>query len=231
MVRLFYSRTTLGDSNSLVESLTAALGGSCIKIWMRTRGWLALTTSLSKVSWETGLTMVSIPSVASVQVLMWGGRFVLRSTKTISTRAERETVDAIGSMKPPRLAAICTVRTTTRKGWASSGTGHLPDSSVKEPWVGTKYSRLTQTPLEAGLLNAASCTISSGVCASAVNSWRVVYWHERSTCIRSLSSVLYNNCSPKASSGKRVTSPLCISLTVRRRSRMVVVRSWAASSP
>ena len=67
-------------------------------------------------------------------------------------------------MKPPRLAAICTVRTTTRNGWASSGTGHLPDSSVKEPRpVGTKYSRLIQTPLEAGLLNAASCTISSGV--------------------------------------------------------------------
>ena len=121
--RLSYSNTT---SNSLVESLTAAVGGSCIRIWMRTTGWSALTTSLSRVSWETGRTIVSIPSAASVQILVSDGRFTLRSTNIISTRAERETANAIASMKPPRLAAICTVLTTTRNGWASSGTGYLP---------------------------------------------------------------------------------------------------------
>ena len=94
----------------------------------------------------------------------------------MSTKAERETVSAIASMKPPKLAVTCTVRTTTRKGWASSGTGWLPDSSVSEPRpVGTKYSWLIQTPLEAGQLNAASCTISSGVSASAVKSCRVMH--------------------------------------------------------
>ena len=141
----------------------------------------------------------------------------------------------VGAQKldpPPRLAVICIVRTTTRNGWASSGTGYLPEPSVKEPGpVGTKYSRLIQTPLLAGLLNAANCTISSGVSASAVRSWRVINWHVRSTCIKSLSSVLYNSCNPDTSSGKRITRPLCISLTVRRRSRRVVVRSWAASRP
>ena len=229
---LFYSSTTLGDSNSLVESLTNALGGSCIRIWMRTNGWSALATSLSRVSWETGRTKVSVPSEASVQVVIFDGRFTRRSTKIRSIRAERETANASASMKPPRLAAICTVRTTTRKGWASSGTGYLPEPSVKETGpAGIKYSRLIQTPLQAGLLNAASCTMSSGVSASAVRSWWVIHWHERSTCIKSLSSVLYNSCSPDTSSGKRVTRPLCISLTVRRRSRRVVVRSWAASRP
>ena len=94
----------------------------------------------------------------------------------MSTKAERETASAIASMKPTRLAAICTVRTMTRNGWASSGTGCLPDSSVKEPRpVGTKYSRLIQTRLEAGQLNAASCTIFSGVSASAVKSCRVMH--------------------------------------------------------
>ena len=127
------------------------------------------------MSWDTGRTKVSIPSAASVQVFIFQGRLTRRSTKIRSTRDERETANASVSMKPPRLAVICTVLTTTRNGWASSGTGYLPEPSVKEPGpVGTKYSRLIHTPLLAGLLNAASCTMSSGVSASAVWSWRVI---------------------------------------------------------
>ena len=106
---VFYNSTTLGDSNSLVESLTSAVGGSCIRIWMRTNGWSSLTTSLSRVSWDTGRTKVSIPSAASVQVLIFQGRLTRRSTKIRSTRDERETANASVSMKPPRLAVICTV--------------------------------------------------------------------------------------------------------------------------
>ena len=84
---------------------------------------MALTTSLIKLSCETGRTTVSVPSAASVQVRKQGGRFTLKSAKNMSTEAERETASAIASMNPPKLVVICTVRTTTRNGWASSGTG------------------------------------------------------------------------------------------------------------
>ena len=115
------------------------------------------------MSWDTSRTKVLIPSAASVQVLIFQGRLTRRSIKIRSTRDERETAKASLSMKPPKLAVICTVLTTTRPGWASSGTGYLPEPSVKEPGpAGTKYSRLiqTQTPLLAGQLNVASCTMS-----------------------------------------------------------------------
>ena len=136
---------------------------------------MALTTSLSNLSCGTGRTTVSVPSAVSVQVCRQGGRSTLRSVKTMSTRTERETASAVSSMKPPKLAVTCTVRTTIRKGWASSGTGWLPDMSVSEPRpAGTKYSWLIQTPQVAGRLNAASCTMSSCISASAVKSCRVM---------------------------------------------------------
>ena len=194
---IFHSKKTSGDSSSLVESRPTALGGSWIKIWIRTNGCIARTMSASNVSGRTSRTTVSIPAATSAEILSLGGRTVPINLKTVSTKVEIESGSIVRSRKPARVAVICTVWTTTRNGRASSGTGSIPDLSVITPRLdGNKYSRLIQRPLEAGQLKAARCATSSGVSASAVSSCVVISCPSRSTCCRSLSKVLYINCSP-----------------------------------
>ena len=229
---IFHSTKTSGDSSSLVESRPTILGGSWIKIWMRTYGCNARTMSANSVSYRTCRTAVSVPVASSAEILSLGGRTSPINSKTVSTRVEIESGSTVRSRCPARVAVTCTVRTTTRNGRASRGTGSIPDLSVITPRLdGNRYNRLIHRPLEAGQLKAARYAASSGVSANAVSSCVVISCPSRSTCSRSLSKVLYIKCSPWASSWNRVVSPLCTNLTVRRRSRMVTISSWAVSKP
>ena len=153
---IFYSTRTSGDSSSLVESRPIRLGGSWIKIWMRTYGCNAWTMSVNSVPGRTCRTAVVVPVANSTEILSLGGRASPINSKTVSTKVETDSDSTARSRCPARVAVTCTVSTTTRNGRASSGTGSLPDWSVITPRLdGDKYSRLIHRPLEAGLLTVA----------------------------------------------------------------------------
>ena len=176
--------------------------------------------------------LYSFHVASSAEILSLGGRSSPISSKTVSTKVEIGSGSTARSRCPARVAVTWTVRTTTRNGRASIGTGSIPALSVITPRLdGDRYNRLIQQPLEAGRLKAARYAASSGVSANAVSSCVVTSCPSRSTCNRSLSRVLHIKCSPWASSGNRVVRPLCTNLTVRRRSRMVTISSWAVSKP
>ena len=140
---IFQSTKTSSDSSSLVES-RPILGGSWIKIWIRTYGCNARAMSANSVSDRTCRTAVPVPVASSAEILSLGGRTSPISSKIVSTKVEIESGSTARSRCPVRVAVTCTVRTTTRKGRASRGTGSIPALSVIAPRLDSnRYNRLT----------------------------------------------------------------------------------------